>query len=253
MARIISVANQKGGVGKTATTTNLGVILALLGFRVLLLDVDAQANAGTSLGLKKEDTDERNICDVFDMTEDINDCMYQAPASDNLIVIPSSKHLASTAQNLLSRTSRELILDRALKKVKDQFDFILIDCPPSLSVLTINAFSCSDDVLIPVQTDELAYQGLDELKNSIKQIQEIINPDLKVMGILATFYNKQANDDNKVLKKLKKEGNLLHVIRRATDVKKGIEKGLTIAEMFPNHDVTLIYKKLAEQIIKGEV
>lgn len=151
---------------------------------------------------------------------------------------------------MLSRASREKILDRALKPVKDNYDFILIDCPPQLSILTINALSCADGVLIPVKTDYLAYRGLTQLQDSIREIQELINPDLQVMGVIATLYDTRVTDDREILGLLKEEYNLLGVVKRLAVAKKGIYDGLAVVEQAPNSEISAEYKAVAEMIIQ---
>ena len=154
---------------------------------------------------------------------------------------------------MLSRASREKILDRALKPVKDSYDFILIDCPPQLSILTINALSCADGVLIPVKTDYLAYRGLTQLQDSIREIQELINPDLQVLGVIATLYDTRVTDDREILGLLKEEYNLLGVVKRLAVAKKGIYDGLAVVEQAPNSEIAVEYKAIAEMIISGKM
>lgn len=154
---------------------------------------------------------------------------------------------------MLSRASREKILDRALKPVKGNYDFILIDCPPQLSILTINALSCADGVLIPVKTDYLAYRGLTQLQDSIREIQELINPDLQVMGVIATLYDTRVTDDREILGLLKEEYNLLGVVKRLAVAKKGIYDGLAVVEQAPNSEISAEYKAVAEMIISGNM
>ena len=137
----------------------------------------------------------------------ISECIQQL--RENLHIVTSIIDLAPMEMEMLSRASREKILDRALKPIKDSYDFILIDCPPQLSILTINALSCADGVLIPVKTDYLAYRGLTQLQDSIREIQELINPDLQVLGVIATLYDTRVADDREILALLRKEYNLL--------------------------------------------
>lgn len=153
---------------------------------------------------------------------------------------------------MLSRASREKILDRALKPIKDSYDFILIDCPPQLSILTINALSCADGVLIPVKTDYLAYRGLTQLQDSIREIQELINPDLQVLGVIATLYDTRVADDREILALLRKEYNLLGVIKRLAVAKKGIYDGLAAVEQAPNSELAKEYVAIAEMIMSGK-
>mgnify|MGYP002508648131 CR=1 FL=1 len=153
---------------------------------------------------------------------------------------------------LLSRASREKILDRALRPIRGEYDFILVDCPPQLSILTINALSCADGVIIPVKTDYLAYRGLTQLQDSIQEIQELINPELKVLGVIATLYEKRVGDDNEILAALKKEYNLLGVIKRLAVAKKGIYDGLAVVEQTPSSEISIEYNKIADIIIVTE-
>ena len=245
--KVIAIANQKGGVAKTTTTHNLGVALATKGKRVLLIDLDSQASLTISVGLEPLEV-KRTIVDV--LRKDgvpVNECIERI--SDRLHIVTSIIDLAPMEMELLSRASREKILDRALRPVRGEYDFILVDCPPQLSILTINALSCADGVIIPVKTDYLAYRGLTQLQDSIQEIQELINPELKVLGVIATLYEKRVADDNEILVALKKEYNLLGVIKRLAVAKKGIYDGLAVVEQTPGSEISIEYNKIADMII----
>ena len=245
--KVIAIANQKGGVAKTTTTHNLGVALAAKGKRVLLIDLDSQASLTISVGLEPLEV-KRTIVDV--LRKDgvpVSECIEQI--SDQLHIVTSIIDLAPMEMELLSRASREKILDPALRPVRGEYDFILVDCPPQLSILTINALSCADGVIIPVKTDYLAYRGLTQLQDSIQEIQELINPELKVLGVIATLYEKRVADDNEILAALRKEYNLLGVIKRLAVAKKGIYDGLAVVEQTPGSEISIEYNKIADMII----
>lgn len=247
--KVIAIANQKGGVAKTTTTHNLGVALAAQGKRVLMIDLDSQASLTISVGLEPLEV-EQTIVDVLRKEGvPLMECVQRL--SDRLHIVTSIIDLAPMEMEMLSRASREKILDRALKSVRADYDFILIDCPPQLSILTINALSCADGVLIPVKTDYLAYRGLTQLQDSIQEIQELINPDLKVIGVLATLHDTRVTDDREILGLLKKEYNLLGVVKRLAVAKKGIYDGLAVVEQAPNSEIAIEYKAVAEMIISG--
>ncbi len=173
--------------------------------------------------------------------------------SDRLHIVTSIIDLAPMEMELLSRASREKILDRVLRPVREQYDFILIDCPPQLSILTIYALSCADGVLIPVKTDYLAYRGLTQLQDSIQEIRELINPGLKVLGVIATLYDTRVADDREILTLLQKEYNLLGVVKRLAVAKKGIYDELAVVEQAPNSEIAAEYKAVAEMIISGKM
>ena len=234
-------------MAKTTTTHNLGVALAAKGKRVLLIDLDSQASLTISVGLEPLEV-KRTIVDV--LRKDgvpVSECIEQI--SDQLHIVTSIIDLAPMEMELLSRASREKILDRALRPVRGEYDFILVDCPPQLSILTINALSCADGVIIPVKTDYLAYRGLTQLQDSIQEIQELINPELKVLGVIATLYEKRVADDNEILAALRKEYNLLGVIKRLAVAKKGIYDGLAVVEQTPGSEISIEYNKIADMII----
>ena len=248
--KVIAIANQKGGVAKTTTTHNLGVALAAKGKRVLLIDLDSQASLTISVGLEPLEV-KRTIVDV--LRKDgvpVGECIERI--SDRLHIVTSIIDLAPMEMELLSRASREKILDRALKPVRDEYDFILVDCPPQLSILTINALSCADGVIIPVKTDYLAYRGLTQLQDSIQEIQELINPGLEVLGVIATLYEKRVADDNEILAALKKEYNVLGVIKRMAVAKKGIYDGLAVVEQTPGSEISIEYNAIADMMIAGK-
>ena len=247
--KVIAIANQKGGVAKTTTTHNLGVALAAQGKRVLMIDLDSQASLTISVGLEPLEV-EQTIVDVLRKEGlPLIECVQRL--SDRLHIVTSIIDLAPMEMELLSRASREKILDRALRPVREQYDFILIDCPPQLSILTINALSCADGVLIPVKTDYLAYRGLTQLQDSIQEIQELINPGSKVIGVIATLYDTRVADDREILALLRKEYNLLGVIKRLAVAKKGIYDGLAAVEQAPNSDLAREYVAIAEMIMSG--
>ena len=150
---------------------------------------------------------------------------------------------------MLSRASLEKILNRALKQVKGNYYYILIDCPPQLSILTINALSCADKVIIPVKTDYLAYRGLTQLQDSVREIQELINPNLEIFGVIATLYDTRVSDDKEILDLLKREYHLLGVIKRLAVAKKGLYDGLAAVEQAPNSELAKEYNMIAESII----
>ena len=210
--KVIAIANQKGGVAKTTTTHNLGAAMAAAGKNVLLIDLDSQASLTISVGMEPLEVP-KTIVDVLKKDgAPIRECVQKI--NDRLHIVTSIIDLAPMEMEMLSRASREKILDRALKPIKDSYDYILIDCPPQLSILTINALSCADGVLIPVKTDYLAYRGLTQLQDSIREIQELINPDLKVLGVIATLYDARVSDDKDILALLKEEYNLVGVVKR---------------------------------------
>lgn len=244
---VIAIANQKGGVAKTTTTHNLGVALAAKGKRVLLIDLDSQASLTISVGLEPLEV-KRTIVDVLRKDGiSIDRCIERI--GERLHIVTSIIDLAPMEMELLSRASREKILDRALKPVRRRYDFILVDCPPQLSILTINALSCADGVIIPVKTDYLAYRGLTQLQDSIQEIRELINPDLRVLGVIATLYEKRVSDDNEILAALKREYRLLGVIKRLAVAKKGVYDGLAVVEMTPSSEISIEYNAIADQII----
>ena len=248
--KIIAIANQKGGVAKTTTTHNLGVALAQQGKKVLLIDLDSQASLTISVGLEPLEM-KRTIVDVLQKNgAPARECIQKI--GEKLHIITSIIDLAPMEMELLSRASREKILDRALFPIRGEYDYILIDCPPQLSILTINALSCADGVVIPVKTDYLAYRGLTQLQDSIDEIRELINPHLEVIGVIATLFDMRVSDDREILAMLKKDYNLLGVIKRLAVAKKGLYDGLAAVEQAPDSKIAQEYTAIAKMISEGK-
>lgn len=247
MSTIIAFANQKGGVAKTTCTHNIGVALAKRGKKVLLLDLDSQASLTISVGIEPLEI-ENNIISVLDKRKcNIQECIQKL--KENVHIITSSIELASLEMEMLSRASREKILDRALNSIKEEYDFILIDCPPQLSILTINALSCADSVIIPTKTDYLSYRGIELLMDTIAEIKELINPRLEVLGAIATLYNMRSNDDKDILNGLKSKYNVIGVVKMLVSAKKGIYDGLSVVEKEPNSEISIEYIKIADMLL----
>ncbi|WP_042354579.1 ParA family protein [Bacillus rubiinfantis] len=202
MGKILSIANQKGGVGKTTTSVNLGACLAYIGKRVLLVDIDPQGNATSGVGIEKAVV-EQCVYDV--LVDDVEAKEVIRPtAIDNLFVIPATIQLAGAEIELVPTISREVRLKRALEEVKDQFDFIIIDCPPSLGLLTLNALTASDSVIIPVQCEYYALEGLSQLLNTVRLVQKHLNQELKIEGVLLTMLDARTNLGIQVIEEVKK-------------------------------------------------
>ncbi len=202
MGRIIAIANQKGGVGKTTTAINLAASLAALEKKVLIVDADPQANATSGIGI-----DIRQIrCTVYDCLIDGKepvDALMNCEV-ENLSILPSNIDLVGAEIEMLDRPEREKILKKVLKKVQDAYDYILIDCSPSLGLLTVNALTAADSVIIPVQCEYFALEGLGKLLNTIKIIQTNLNPDLEIEGFLLTMYDSRLRLSNQVADEVNK-------------------------------------------------
>jgi chromosome partitioning protein len=187
LPRVLAIANQKGGVGKTTTAVNLGAALAEAGFRLLVVDLDPQGNATTGLGLNPRDVTS-SIYDVILNDAALEDCI-EPTSVKNLFVAPATIDLAGAEIELVSQMSRELRLKRAIDSVRDSFDLVLIDCPPSLGLLTVNGLGAADDVIVPIQCEYYALEGLGQLLRNVGLVQANLNPALEVRGIVLTMYD----------------------------------------------------------------
>ncbi|MBM7716812.1 AAA family ATPase [Siminovitchia sp. FSL H7-0308] len=202
MGKIISIANQKGGVGKTTTSVNLGACLAFIGKKVLIVDIDPQGNATSGAGIDKGEVNEC-IYDV--LVDDLAiEKVIKDTAVENLYVVPATIQLAGAEIELVPTISREVRLKRAMDQIKDDFDYILIDCPPSLGLLTINALTASDSVLIPVQCEYYALEGLSQLLNTVRLVQKHLNHHLMIEGVLLTMLDARTNLGLQVIQEVKK-------------------------------------------------
>lgn len=251
MGKIIAFANQKGGVAKTTSTFNVGVALARKGKNVLMIDLDSQASLTISAGMEPYDY-ENTIATVLSREgTPVGSCTYQL--MENLNIVTSRLELAQLEMEMIGRSMRETILKRALAPIRNEYDFILIDCPPQLSILTINALACCDWVIVPVKTDYLAYRGVELLHDSIESVKELINPDLEVLGVIATLYEKRVKDDNDILRALQERYNVLGIVKKMAIAKKGVYDGLSVAQQAPNNDIAVEYDRISQIIIeRGE-
>lgn len=250
MGRIIAVANQKGGVGKTTTAINLSACLAEKGKKVLTIDMDPQGNTTSGLGIEKDEVENT----VYELLLDectIKECMIQTEI-DDLVVIPANVNLTGAEIELLGVQDKEFILKNAVDYVKDDFDFIIIDCPPSLNMLTVNALTTADTVLVPIQCEYYALEGLSQLIHTINLVQERLNPNLEMEGVVFTMYDARTNLSLQVVENVKNNLDTTiykTIIPRSVRLAEAPSHGLPINKYDSRSTGAESYRMLAEEVI----
>ena len=201
--KIICIFNQKGGVGKTTTNINLCAYLAMEGYKVLTIDIDPQGNTTSGLGLDKNNLD-LSIYDVLVSDVTMKESIIRSDLVQNLFISPSTMELAGAEVELINKADRENIIKNKLKEVEGEYDYVFIDCPPSLGVLTINALTCADSVLIPIQCEFYALEGVSQLINTVQLVKKSLNKNLDIEGVVMTMFDYRTNLSNEVLKEVQK-------------------------------------------------
>lgn len=250
MGRVISIANQKGGVGKTTTSINISTILAKKGKKVLLIDADPQGNATSGIGIEKK-TD-KSIYDVIIEETKIEEVVLETQVK-NLKICPSNINLAGAEVELVSMMSREYRLKERIEEEKENYDYIIIDCPPSLGLITLNAFTASDSVLIPVQCEYYALEGLEQLMNTVNLVKKHLNKELELEGAVLTMYDARTNLSNQVVKEVKnyfEDKVYKTVIPRNVRLSEAPSFGMPISLYDPKSKGAKCYDKLVKEILK---
>ncbi len=252
LPRVISIANQKGGVGKTTTAVNLGAALAEIGYRVLVVDLDPQGNATTGLGISHRNV-EGSIYDVIMNDTPVDDCV-EPTSVKNLFVCPATIDLAGAEIELVPAFSRELKLKRALQSARDDYDFTLIDCPPSLGLLTVNGLAASDDVIVPIQCEYYALEGLGQLLRNVALVKSNLNPELEVRGIVLTMYDARTRLAVQVEAEVREHfGPKVYrtVVPRTVRISEAPSFGEPIIVFDPSSRGSIAYRELAKEVSRG--
>jgi chromosome partitioning protein len=253
MGRIISVSNQKGGVAKTTTTVNLAAFLADKGKKVLIIDIDPQGNAGFGIGINAEEMN-TTIYEVLIDEIQIEDAVFKSDI-DGLSIIPANIHLSGAQVDLLDKDGKEFILKKKLAPIKKYYDYIFIDCPPSLGVLTLNSLVAADSVLIPLQCEYYALEGINQLLKIIVMVQEQLNKSLKIEGLLLTMYDTRTNLAQQVVNDVKeyfKDKVFETIIPRNVKLSEAPSFGKPIGYYDKTCPGSITYEKLAEEVIKND-
>ena len=251
MSKIIAVVNQKGGVGKTTTAVNISTILAKKGKKVLLIDEDPQGNATSGVGIDKDV--QKSIYDVIINDVDIDEAIVQSPIK-NLSVCPSNINLAGAEVELVPMISRELKLKEKIEKVENDFHYIIIDCPPSLGLLTLNAFAAANSLLIPIQCEYYALEGVGQLMNTVNLVKKQLNKSLYIEGVVLTMNDARTNLSNQVIKEVKtyfKDNVYKTIIPRNVKLSEAPSYGMPISVYAPKSKGARCYEKLTNEIIKN--
>ena len=250
MAQVIAIANQKGGVGKTTTAINLGACLAELGARILLVDADAQGNATSGVGVEKSQIEHdiyNVLIDEYPLLQAIQHTQHQ-----NLDIVPATIQLAGAEIELTNLMARESRLKLSLAPAREHYDYILIDCPPALGNLTINAFTASDSIMIPVQSEYYALEGLSQLLHTIKLVQKHFNPDLRIEGVLLTMYDARTNLGAEVVAEVRKffpQQVYQTIIPRNVRLSDAPSHGLPVIDYDARSKGAEVYDLLAKEVL----
>lgn len=253
MAKILAITNQKGGVGKTTTSVNLGASLASLGKRVLLVDIDPQGNTTSGVGINKADV-EYCIYDVIINDIHPNDATVETNVP-NLKIIPATIQLAGAEIELVPTISREVRLKKSLNLLRHLYDYILIDCPPSLGILTVNSLTAADAVIIPIQCEYYALEGLSQLLNTVRLVQKHLNTSLQIEGVLLTMFDARTNLGIQVIEEVKKyfqQKVYETVIPRNVRLSEAPSHGQSIITYDPRSKGAEVYLELAKEVISHE-
>lgn len=255
MAKIIAIANQKGGVGKTTTSVNLSACLGILEKKVLLIDADPQANASSSLGINQSE----NLLGTYQCIEHQSEAIHciEKSSSPNVDVMPSHLDLVGAEIELVDKDAREFMLKTALKDIREKYDYIIIDCAPSLGLITLNALTAADSVIVPIQCEYFALEGLGKLMNTIKSIQNIQNPQLDIEGLLLTMYDSRLRLSNLVIDEVKthfQDMVFKTIIQRNVRLSEAPSYGESIVMFDATCRGAVNYLNLAQEIIdKNEI
>lgn len=251
MGKIIAIANQKGGVGKTTTTVNLAASLGVLEKKVLVIDADPQANATSGLGIDVDQV-ELGTYQLLEHTKTANETIIQT-SSPNVDLIPSHIDLVAIEIELVDKDEREYMMKKAIAELGNEYEYILIDCAPSLGLLTLNALTAADSVIIPIQCEYFALEGLGKLLNTIKSVQKIHNPDLDIEGMLLTMYDSRLRLSNQVVEEVRKHfGDMVFdtIIQRNVRLSEAPSYGESIIKYDASSKGAANYLNMADEVVK---